>query len=143
VSSTVAAVLEVLSLFRARVPHLTPLVLVERRWAVNDGVVHRFFAKLESANPLDRLRNFTLAFYPSDDTVAVFEPPVRNSGFKGGVHLQRRLVRLPSGAPMTAADVTIGESVVIHKHVFRVLDADKDTRERCVLGGGGSGGVVL
>jgi EF-hand domain-containing protein 1 len=100
------------------------------RWAVNDGIVNRFFAKLESSNPLDRLRNFTIAFYPSDDTVAVFEPPVRNSGFKGGVHLQRGQVRRPGGGLMTAADVKPGETVVIHKHVFRILEADKDTRER-------------
>lgn len=59
------------------------------QWATHDGTVYRFHAKLVSPNPSDALRNFTLALYPSDDSVAVFEPPVRNSGFKGGVHLQR------------------------------------------------------
>ena len=73
--------------------NVRPLKKDFSKWASNDGIVHRFHAKLDSPNPMDALRNFTIALYPADDSVAVFEPPVRNSGFKGGVHLQRCKVR--------------------------------------------------
>lgn len=43
--------------------------------------------------PSRRERRFVLSFFAADETVSVFEPPVRNSGITGGKYLERAKVR--------------------------------------------------
>jgi len=45
-----------------------------------DSNVLRFLAKMETTKPIDTDRRFIISYFLSDDTVLVFEPPVRNSG---------------------------------------------------------------
>ncbi|NDD39075.1 MAG: hypothetical protein EB082_11810 [Verrucomicrobia bacterium] len=52
--------------------------------------MHRFFTH----------RRFVITFYVSDGTIKVQEPPIRNSGFVGGVFLSRRAVKTPAGEPL-------------------------------------------
>lgn len=67
------------------------------------GQVMRFFAWLvhdpEHGTPLrhesDRDRRFIVSYFLADDTVAIFEPPMRNSGIIGGKFLERSVVRKP------------------------------------------------
>lgn len=40
----------------------------------------RFLAKMETNKPIDMDRRFIISYFLADDTVLVFEPPVRNSG---------------------------------------------------------------
>lgn len=42
--------------------------------------VLRFLARLDTQKPIDKDRRFIISFFLSDDTIVVFEPPVRNSG---------------------------------------------------------------
>lgn len=42
--------------------------------------VLRFLAKMETNKPIDMDRRFIISYFLADDTVLVFEPPVRNSG---------------------------------------------------------------
>ncbi len=42
--------------------------------------VLRFLAKFDTTHPVDSERRFIISFYLSDDSIIVFEPPVRNSG---------------------------------------------------------------
>lgn len=42
--------------------------------------VLRFKARLDTTKPIDMDRRFIISYFLSDDTIAVFEPPVRNSG---------------------------------------------------------------
>ena len=42
--------------------------------------VLRFVAYMATDNPVDKDRKFIISYFLSDDTVAVFEPPQRNSG---------------------------------------------------------------
>lgn len=42
--------------------------------------VLRFLAKLETNKPIDMDRRFIISYFLADDTMLVFEPPVRNSG---------------------------------------------------------------
>ena len=44
---------------------------------------------METNYEVDASRRFIISYYLSDDTVAVFEPPVRNSGVIGGKFLER------------------------------------------------------
>lgn len=42
--------------------------------------VLRFVGKMLTDSPIDKERVFIICVYLSDDTIAVFEPPQRNSG---------------------------------------------------------------
>jgi hypothetical protein len=57
--------------------NVKPLKKDYKKWALNDGVVFRFFAKIQTSNSVDARRRFTIACYPSDDSISVYEPPVR------------------------------------------------------------------
>lgn len=45
-----------------------------------DSNVLRFLAKMDTTKPIDMDRRFIISYFLSDDTLLVFEPPVRNSG---------------------------------------------------------------
>lgn len=45
-----------------------------------DSNVIRFLARMDTAKPIDQDRRFIISYFLSDDTLLVFEPPVRNSG---------------------------------------------------------------
>ena len=45
-----------------------------------DSNVLRFLAKMNTTKPIDMERRFIISYFLSDDTILVFEPPVRNSG---------------------------------------------------------------
>ena len=49
------------------------------RDGLNSNVL-RFVAKLDTTRPIDMDRQFIVFYHLSDDTIAVFEPPQRNSG---------------------------------------------------------------
>ena len=57
--------------------------------------VLRFVAVIDTNYSVDMSRRFIVSFYLSDDTIAVFEPPQRNSGVLGGKYLERGRVKLP------------------------------------------------
>ena len=60
-----------------------------RRMMENDRKILRFMARLDTDMPEDQGRIFVIKYYLSDDTVAVFEPPQKNSGIVGGNFLKR------------------------------------------------------
>ena len=45
-----------------------------------DSNVIRFHARMDTTKPIDMDRRFIISYFLSDDTILVFEPPVRNSG---------------------------------------------------------------
>lgn len=44
--------------------------------------VLRFMAKVVTKDPIQASRRFIIAYYMSDDTINIHEPPLRNSGNK-------------------------------------------------------------
>ena len=44
----------------------------------------RYAAELDSVVPEDKGRKFIISYRLADDMIYVYEPPIRNSGFKGG-----------------------------------------------------------
>lgn len=67
------------------------------------GQVMRFYAWMADdpdsgfciRSESDRQRRFVVSYHLVDDTVAIFEPPVRNSGIVGGKFLERGVLRKP------------------------------------------------
>lgn len=104
-----------------------------------DGLMLRFGAKLMAVDDrgtdgADNQRIFIVTYYLQDDTVAVYEVPVRNSGFSGGQFMRRRKFYLPGEdlrggihppRAYTAQHFYVGATVLLHGHRFRIISADR------------------
>lgn len=86
-----------------------------------------FFASLASGGIDDVDRRFVITYYVTDNTLKIIEPPVRNSGFTGGVFLSRREIKNESGSLMKFSELYIGRKVKILKHIFLLLDGNDST----------------
>lgn len=95
--------------------------------------VIRFLAKMDTTKPIDIDRRFIISYFLSDDTLLVFEPPVRNSGIIGGKFLERSRVKKPA-QPMFSThlseyylsqDLFVGAAVEFNNHRFLLIDADE------------------
>ncbi len=60
-----------------------------------------------------------------DDTIAIREPPIRNSGVMGGKFLRRQEVKKHDGSKYLASDMYIGNVVDFMCHHFELLNADE------------------
>ncbi|KAM9319344.1 EF-hand domain-containing family member C2 [Gastrophryne carolinensis] len=95
--------------------------------------VLRFVAKLVTDNPIDTERKFIVSYFLCDDTIAVFEPPQRNSGILGGKFLERGRIKKPDqelfksemSEYFKAADLYVGARVNFNGHHFVLIDADE------------------
>jgi Ca2+-binding EF-hand superfamily protein len=65
------------------------------RFLNNRGKTLKFKAKFVSPCAEDAERRFLITFFMDDDTVAVYEPPKRNSGIMGGKFLERGKYKKP------------------------------------------------
>ena len=104
----------------------------------NEKKILRFITKLVEGDRGDQLsfadkdRTFILSYFLADDTIAIFEPPARNSGIIGGKFLERCSVRKPAagkevGSPYTEADLYVGAVLQIHNRFFQLMEADEYT----------------
>ena len=89
------------------------------------GVILRFNAQFVSDKAEDATRRFVIQFFMEDDTIAIREPPVRNSGVMGGNFLRRQTMKHSDGALYTAKDMYVGNIVDIVGHKFLLLNADE------------------
>uniref|UniRef100_A0A671QVC3 EF-hand domain-containing family member C2 n=1 Tax=Sinocyclocheilus anshuiensis TaxID=1608454 RepID=A0A671QVC3_9TELE len=97
--------------------------------------VLRFVAKMLTDSPIDKERVFIIYVYLSGDTIAVFEPPQRNSGVIGGKFLKRGRVKKPGqelyksevSEYFTAQDLYVGARLDLNNQPFQLLDADEFT----------------
>lgn len=102
------------------------------RSGLNSNVL-RFVATLKTENPVDAGRKFIVSFFLSDDTIAVFEPPQRNSGVVGGKFLERGRIQKPGqeifksdmSEYYVAKDIYVGAETTFNDHVFIIEDADE------------------
>ncbi|XP_014728395.1 PREDICTED: EF-hand domain-containing protein 1 [Sturnus vulgaris] len=96
----------------------------------NNLKVLRYQVALESPVPEDKNRRFILSYFLSDDTISIYEPPVKNSGILGGKYLKRTKVTKPGSTPENPiyyepSDFTIGSTVEVFGHRFVITDADE------------------
>ena len=81
-----------------------------------------------SLSNADKDRRFVLSYFVADDTISVFEPPVRNSGIIGGKFLERQKVYQPkSRVAYGESDLYVGNTLDIFNRDFELLDADEFT----------------
>eukprot|EP01023_Acetabularia_acetabulum_P004549 TRINITY_DN11927_c0_g1_i5.p2 TRINITY_DN11927_c0_g1~~TRINITY_DN11927_c0_g1_i5.p2 ORF type:complete len:186 (+),score=29.29 TRINITY_DN11927_c0_g1_i5:38-559(+) len=64
----------------------------------------------------------------ADDTVQIYEPPLRNSGIIGGKFLERSIVYKPgTEEAFNYKDLYVGAHADIHGRMFELLEADEYT----------------
>lgn len=86
-----------------------------------------FFASLLSGGLDDVNRRFVITYYVTDNTIKVHEPPIRNSGFNGGVFLSRRTIKNDADEIMQPIELYVGCNLKVLKHRFLLLDANDAT----------------
>lgn len=93
----------------------------------------RFLAKIQTKDPIQADRRFIISYFMSDDTILVFEPPVKNSGITPGKFLERCKVKKPN-QPMYSTqlpeyysfrDIFVGAVLVLNQFHFQLFDADE------------------
>lgn len=94
----------------------------------NDQHVLRFEAKLVSSNPEDDLGKFIVSFFPSDDTIKVYQVVDKNSGIVGGKFLERRKFKNPySSKYYNQKDCVIGNTLILQDYRFFLANCDEYT----------------
>ena len=93
------------------------------------GQILRFQIQLVSSSDEDKDRVFVLMFYLEDDTIAVREPPLRNSGHIGGNFMARKKIKKPGSDVQFygPADLTIGSTIVLLNYKFVISHTDAYT----------------
>merc|ERR1711939_1068358 len=94
----------------------------------NDKKILRFVAQLDTNAPEDRERLFIISYYLADDTIGVYEPPARNSGFMGGKFMERCRAKAPGADQFyKPTDMFVGAVMEFRKHRFVLIEADEYT----------------
>lgn len=92
------------------------------------GMILRFAATFDQPKSEDITRTFIIQVHLEDDTIQIREPPVRNSGHKGGIFLARsNLERHDDSDQIKPQDIYLGATIPILSHKFVILDADEFT----------------
>ncbi|KAF6256559.1 hypothetical protein COO60DRAFT_1627135 [Scenedesmus sp. NREL 46B-D3] len=96
-----------------------------------DKIILRFTARMtpgSSVSHADAGRRFVLSYFMMDDSLLIFEPPVRNSGIIGGKFLERQRVYKPQSEEIyTYKDLYVGGQLEVFTRSFELLDADEYT----------------
>ena len=112
--------------------HLQPPSIDYDKFVRLDGKMLRFTSKMVTKSIENLERTFIITYYLSNDTIAVFEIPRRNSGFAGGQFLHPQRFFLP-GQDLTAAErpkqytpqhLYIGARLNLNSHIFQIVGAD-------------------
>jgi len=99
-----------------------------KKFMLQDRKILRFQAHMVTDKPEDVDRQFIIAIYLADDTVAVYEPPMRNSGIIGGKFLERgRAIDPATGAYYLPPDFFVGAVVTIYSQPFKIHKCDQYT----------------
>ncbi|RKO96464.1 hypothetical protein CAUPRSCDRAFT_3196, partial [Caulochytrium protostelioides] len=81
----------------------------------------------ESPEPF-HLRVVKVLYYVEDDTMAIVEPAVENSGILQGVLIARSRLPKSSNAFYTAQDLGVGKSITVYAKTFHLVSCDDFTR---------------
>jgi len=97
-----------------------------KRFLESKGKTLKFFAHLDTEDPVDSLRRYRITWYLDDDTLAVYEQEVRNTGIAGGKWQARTTMTNPdTGKAFVSGDFYVDARVTIKGHRFVVFEADE------------------
>ncbi|KAM8752871.1 EF-hand domain-containing family member C2 [Rhynchonycteris naso] len=95
----------------------------------------RYFAKLMTNKRANADRVFIISYFLSNNTISVFEPIEKNSGYTGGLFLKRMRVKRPGqeifkselSEYIQPEELYIGTKVNVNGYIFSLLSADEYT----------------
>nr|KAJ3415719.1 EF-hand domain-containing protein 1 [Polyrhizophydium stewartii] len=73
------------------------------------------------------LRKVRILYFLEDDSIAVVEPPVENSGIPHGVLIKRQRLPKSSTEFYTVRDLNVGINITFYGKTFRIVSCDKFT----------------
>ncbi|KAJ3303625.1 EF-hand domain-containing protein 1 [Blyttiomyces sp. JEL0837] len=73
------------------------------------------------------LRKIRIHYFVEDDSIAVVEPPVENSGIPQGVLIKRQRLPKNSTEYYTIKDFNVGVNITFYGKTFRIISCDKFT----------------
>ena len=99
------------------------------KYVDNDRKILRYTARFNTQIPEDVDRRFIISFYLADDTISVFEPAQKNSGFLEGPFLKRNKYKNVDCNQefITPSHLPIGGDVRINGYSFHLLGCDDYT----------------
>jgi hypothetical protein len=92
------------------------------------GMILRYFCSIKNPKSEDNFRKFIISIYLEDDTISISEPPIRNSGHKGGVFLSRSGLTNNQNRTINPKDLFVGADIHICAIDFCIHDADEYTQ---------------
>jgi len=98
-----------------------------------DKIILRFVVRIVNTDThkhsdTDLARRFILSYYMMDDSILIFEQPVRNSGISGGKFLERQRVFKPNSEEVyTYMDLYVGGLIMVFNRAFELMEADDYT----------------
>lgn len=96
-----------------------------RRRRLDDSTV-KYLASMENHIYEDEIRRFVITVYPANNTIAIYEPIIRNSGIVGGKFLSQQPVMHANGKrPVCLDDFEVGGLVYLNCHPFRLLASNE------------------
>jgi hypothetical protein len=103
-----------------------------KKFLTYDKLVLRFGAKMISNIKENNDRLFVISYYLNDDTIAVFELPCRNFGFKGGEFFKKSKIYLPNQDKYASErlisyksqDFHLGAVLNLRNFIFKIISAD-------------------
>lgn len=106
------------------IPRQKPVDFNKLRNATGDS--RKFLARLISSDPINAERVFRLTVFLDDEEVAIFEPPVRNSGIPGGIFQKKKRTKNDeTGEYFKVSDFAVGRTVVIKAHRFAIFEEER------------------
>lgn len=101
-----------------------------------DGHRIRMTARIVSDNPDDDQRRFVITYFLHDDTLLVFEPPIRNSGIVGGKFLEKGKYEHEGGSRyLMPGDFEVGQQTKINYFTFHIESRVHDRAGNAVWDG--------
>jgi hypothetical protein len=98
------------------------------KW-VDQQISLRFTAVFKGPKPEDLNRSFIITYYLNDDSLQIYEPPARNSGFSTGKFLERGQHKNTQGEVYKPEHLIIGQDVKINGYWFHIKDCDEFTKK--------------
>jgi hypothetical protein len=75
-----------------------------------------------------QLRRVRILFFLEDDSIAVVEPPVENSGIPQGVLIKRQKLPKSSTDYYSVRDFNLGVNITFYGKTFRIVSCDQFTK---------------
>jgi hypothetical protein len=79
--------------------------------------------------PEDSNRKFIITFYLNDDSLQIYEPPSKNSGFSTGKFLERGQYKNENGDKYQPEHLIVGQNLKINGYCFHFTDCDDFTKK--------------